>query len=341
MLNEEQFSEIKEHLESSQNPLFFFDNDVDGLISFLVLRRFIGRGKGVPIKSFPELDEGYIRRIEELNPDKIFILDKPLVSKGFLEYARQHNLPVIWIDHHPPQNPENVFYYNPLKGIDSLSRPTSYICWKATQKDDWLALIGCIADWHVPEFFDKVAKEYPDIVPKTKDPAEITFNSDLGKLVFILGHGMKDTTTNVMKMLYLLFDVKSPYEILLDKKFEPIRRRYDKLNKFHQKILKKATSQAYGKIVFFKYSGAMALSRGICNELFYLNGQKKIVVVAFVKGDRVNISMSGPEGKDLRVIVAKALEEIHGNGGGHPQACGASIREQDLERFREIVESYA
>ena len=55
MLNKKELDEIKENLEMSQNPLFFFDNDVDGLCSFLILRRSIGRGRGVAIKSFPDL----------------------------------------------------------------------------------------------------------------------------------------------------------------------------------------------------------------------------------------------------------------------------------------------
>ena len=38
--------EIKEHLESTQNPLFFYDNDADGLCSYLILRRYLGRQRG-------------------------------------------------------------------------------------------------------------------------------------------------------------------------------------------------------------------------------------------------------------------------------------------------------
>ena len=49
MLSEKQVKEIREHLEKAQNPLFFFDNDQDGLCSFLLLQRYIGRGKGIAI----------------------------------------------------------------------------------------------------------------------------------------------------------------------------------------------------------------------------------------------------------------------------------------------------
>ena len=85
MLTEQEVKEIREHLENARNPVFFFDNDPDGLCSFLLLQRYIGRGRGVAIKSFPELDKGYFRKIEELDADYIFILDKPLVSQDFLQ----------------------------------------------------------------------------------------------------------------------------------------------------------------------------------------------------------------------------------------------------------------
>mgnify|MGYP000905709012 CR=1 FL=1 len=72
MLREKEISEIREHLERAQNPLFFFDNDSDGVCSFLILQRYLGRGKGVCIKSFPSLDRRYLRKVYELNADYIF-----------------------------------------------------------------------------------------------------------------------------------------------------------------------------------------------------------------------------------------------------------------------------
>ena len=37
MLSDEKISKLKELLNNSQNPLFLFDNDTDGLCSFLLL----------------------------------------------------------------------------------------------------------------------------------------------------------------------------------------------------------------------------------------------------------------------------------------------------------------
>ena len=81
MLTEKQILEIREHLENAQNPVFYYDNDADGLCSFLLLRRYLDRGKGVAIKSFPDLKGQYLRKIDELNPDLIVVLDKAEIEE--------------------------------------------------------------------------------------------------------------------------------------------------------------------------------------------------------------------------------------------------------------------
>ena len=147
MLSEEQISEIRAHLEKAQNPLFFFDNDNDGLSSFLLLRRYIDRGKGVAIKSFPDLNVTYFRRVEELNPDYVFILDKPQVSKEFIKRVKQANIPIVWIDHHNVEVVKDfdIFYYNPVFENGSYE-PVSYISYKITNKkeDYGLLLLGAL-----------------------------------------------------------------------------------------------------------------------------------------------------------------------------------------------------
>ena len=116
MLSKKKLSEIKSHLEKAQNPIFFFDNDQDGLCSFLLLQRAFGRGKGVAIKSFPDLNESYFRKVEELNADYIFVLDKPVISDSFLERVKEKNIPFVWIDHHDVevQKLDFINYYNPF-----------------------------------------------------------------------------------------------------------------------------------------------------------------------------------------------------------------------------------
>ena len=96
MLTQEQIAEIREHLEKAQNPVFFFDNDIDGLMSFVILRRYLGRGKGVAIKSFPELDGSYIHKAEEFNSDEnveLLIKINPAYGIPNMEAFKEYLLP--------------------------------------------------------------------------------------------------------------------------------------------------------------------------------------------------------------------------------------------------------
>ena len=59
------FEDIRKELETTSRPLYFFDDDPDGLASFLLLYRFIGEGKGVIVKAGPTLDDSYLNVVED------------------------------------------------------------------------------------------------------------------------------------------------------------------------------------------------------------------------------------------------------------------------------------
>ena len=179
MLTQQQLTKIKQTLETSQNPLFFYDNDADGLCAFLILRRSLDRGKGIAIKSFPDLKEQYIKKVDELQPDLIVILDKAELSKEFADQANQKNIPILWLDHHESKTKKETInkthYYNthiqkPISQAKPISQrsgltgeagltakrsgdePVAYITQKIfnRQEDLWLAVTGCIADVYMP-----------------------------------------------------------------------------------------------------------------------------------------------------------------------------------------------
>ena len=347
MLTQKQSDEIKGHLEMAQNPIFFFDNDQDGLCSFLLLQRFLGRGKGVAAKSFPDLTQEYFRKVKELGADYIFILDKPLVSNAFLEEAHKVNIPVVWIDHHKINKaaiPDFVNYYNPSFNKNQSSEPVTALCYEITKckgKDDmWIAAVGCISDGFVPDFYGEYEKKYPDLAIKTRDAFEILYKSQTGKISRMLSFGLKDRTTNVVNMLRFLIKAKSPYEVLEDsQKNHAMHVRFEQIFSKFQRLLKKAVYIAKNseKLVFFQYGGDLSISADISNEVSYMF-PNKIVTVVYVKGAKANISMRG---KEARNIILKAIEGLeHASAGGHEVAVGGQIGIDDLERFRENVEKH-
>jgi len=336
MLTLQQIKEIREHLEKAQNPLFFFDNDVDGLASFLLLRRAIDRGKGIAIRSFPDLNVSYARRLYELKPDYVFILDKPSVSAGFLEEVKNLNLPLVWIDHHNVPKPENkdIFYYNPYHN-DGTNEPVSYLCYKIAEKkeDLWIAMVGCISDGTFPDFSSEFEEKYPELWGNVKTAFEALYTTEIGKITRILGFAFKDSISKVVQMLKFLVSVKSPYEILDEEKAKSILQRFKQIDSKYSRLVEKAKKFSKGKLLFFQYGGELSISADIANELIFLYPDK-LIVVAFIKGSKANVSLRWK--KDVREVTLKAIEGLEGaTGGGHEHATGAQVQVEDIPRFKE------
>jgi single-stranded DNA-specific DHH superfamily exonuclease len=340
MLTTTQLNELKNLLEASQNPLFLFDNDTDGLCSFLLLRRFIGRGVGVAIKSFPELDRTYLRKVQEFNPDYVFILDKPLISDDFIEEVSKMNIPLVWLDHHdvnPSINPEKVHYFNSMKSEKPSSEPTTYWTWQISKKkeDLWLAMIGCISDSYLPDFTPEFAKAFPELwKSEVKTAFQGLYETELGKIARAMSFGLKDRTSNVVKMLKHLSKIKHPNEA-----FENLGKymldRYEKINRKYQKLLEKAKQFARGKVLYFQYGGELSISAELSNELSYLYPDK-VIVVAYIKGTIANVSLRG---KNIREATLKALEGFeNATGGGHKDATGAKMLVEQLPIFKDRIE---
>ena len=350
MLNKKQLEEIREHLEKAQNPIFFYDNDADGLCAFLLLRRFTGKGYGVAIRSYPDLNGQYLRKAEQLNADYIFILDKPLISKEFVAEADLMQIPAVWIDHHDMNLSEvskeyssfkSFYLYNPAlnRGKAKSSEPTSYIAYKISERkeDLWIALMGCIADHYMPDFASEFGKRYPEFWGKdVKEPFDVYYKTEIGRMALSLNYGLKDSISHVVQLQNFLISCKGPSDVFLELEInKAFRDKYNEVTGKHNTLLKEAVESESGKIVYLIYSGDLSISSDLSNKLSYLYSDK-YVLVAYKKGPITNISMRGSNVKSILEKILKKLENA--SGGGHEDAVGARIRTEDLERFKELLE---
>ena len=53
-----------------------------------------------------------------------------------------------------PFERNNVKYFNPRLINKDVNIPTTYLCYKVVEQDLWIAMVGCIADYHMPDFFE-------------------------------------------------------------------------------------------------------------------------------------------------------------------------------------------
>jgi len=288
MITKKQVEEVLEKLENSQNPVFLFDDDPDGLCSFLLLYRMVQKGYGIVIKNSPKLTkETYAEKVEKYSPDLIVILDKPMVEEEFIDYF---NCPIIWIDHHQLQTvKKKVLYINPLQ--NGISTPTTYQCWEIVKnkmpQDIWIALLGIVGDWYYPkEIVDEVKVKYPGMIPsKSKTAPDILFmdNSKAGMLVKMLHFNLKGKIKDSEKNFKVLCRVTSPEEILynLTPKGKFLMRNYSKINEEYEKVKKDAIQMASDDpfLVAIINQDKFSFSAELSNEVFYIYPEKIIILL--------------------------------------------------------------
>ena len=334
-ISDKDLKKIKKSIDDSEKPIFFFDDDPDGLSSFLLFYRYAKKGKGIIVKSSPMLKEEYAMKANEYYADTVFVLDKPLTTQEFVDGCISDN--IIILDHHPVIKLKGVHYFNPRLDDPRDNRPTSYWAYRVVNQDLWIAMVGIAGDWYFPPDLAPLFKKmYPDLLPeKITDPGEVLFDTTLGKLSRIFSFVLKGKSSEVMKAIKILTRVESPYEILNQEtprgKF--IYKKYAKVEKEYEKLLSSAiNSKQDDKIIVFTYPGKkMSFTGELSNELLY-KFPERVNLVGREKSGFVRCSIRSRD-YVLPLLLKKALVGIRGYGGGHDHACGASIKKDDFELF--------
>ncbi len=335
MLTDAQIQEIRGFLEKSKNPLFLFDDDPDGLTSYLLLKKHYKKGNGVCVKSSPNSEVVYSAANKKHNPDLVVILDKPVISQEILD---GFSVPVVWIDHHQVIERDGVNYYNSMAGDSPDNRPTSYWAYRVVEDNEWVALVGIIGDWNVPEkrIVDKF--EYPKLLGDAKTPPELMFDTEYGKMIKVFSFVMKGNNDSMNKCIEALEEIEDPMEIL-EQKSENGRlvfEKYEKLNKEYEILLEDALSQDEEEVYVYTYvEQKNSFTGNLSNEMLH-KLKSEVIIIGREKSGDVRLSIRS-KGKPILPILKKALEEVEGYGGGHAMACGASVKMHDFPRFVNII----
>jgi len=343
MLSKTQLKEIKEELDNCSNPVFLYDNDTDGVTSFLLFYKYKKAGHGYRHQKHMT-DEIELGNIKRMNPDKLFILDVPAgkITQDFIDGLK---IPVIHVEHHLTDNKlKGVKTFNPTIKNKKDDTPTSTLCYNVVKQNLWLCAAGTIADWHITKETKEFAKKYPDLLDyKIKDQAKALFETKIGLLAKIIDFILKGPSFEVRKYLYALMKVNSPEEILeqTTKEGKEIYSYYKKINDEYESLLQRAVKNAgKDKLLLFEYQASETSFTGeLSNELLYRYPDKIILIAR--RNNKENdvdaeIRCSVRSGThEVRSKLIKALKGINGMGGGHARAVGATIRASDFDRFVE------
>ena len=195
MLTPKQVKNIREKLESAGYPIYIHDDDPDGLCSFLLLYHQYLEGQGFLLKAVPRLDHRFLPKINHINYDMLVVLDIPQIEQEFIDNARA---PIYWIDHHPVQQMQKVNYFNPRIKDDDCYFPTTRMAYQIVEQkersikkyqeanpDLWIAMVGCLSDWHMPDVANKFQKIYPDLMEKGDDVGTALYGRPIGTVAKI------------------------------------------------------------------------------------------------------------------------------------------------------------
>lgn len=326
--------EIKKALDKSENPLIFFDDDPDGLCSYMLFMKYLKKGNGIIVKKSPTLDETYVVKVRQYAPDVILILDKPIVSQEFID---KMNVPVYWIDHHPIVDVKGVNYFNPRFENDSDNRPTTYWSYQCVKGEKWIALLGITSDWSL-ESFDKLKKDYDDLFEdvKVKNPDDVIFDTKFGKLIHIVSFNLKGMVNDTYNFIELFMKVKSPYEVLNKETEigEKIYAKYEKVYKVYSKYLEEAMKLKDEEVIVYTYGdNKWSFSRDLANELLHRTKCRLLIIGRYDNGEVKGSIGNRIDGINLTNAVKRSLKGLDGYGGGHVHACGFCVKERDFKKF--------
>jgi single-stranded DNA-specific DHH superfamily exonuclease len=336
---QEQLDDFRQRVLASKRPLFFYDDDADGLCSYLLcFHAREGQALGIRVHSSAALTADYARKIEENQPDLVVVLDKPYIEQQFLE---QVNVPLLWLDHHEAQKklPANVTYYNPRVGDDADNRSTTYWVWKALGRpqDLWIAAVGNISDWQITSVAEEFWKQHPEILSPVGSAPEALFSDKhkFGTLARIVQFNLKGDSAEVRTAIKILSRIESPNELLehTSPRAKLLFKRYQNVERQYQKMLQEARRSAgAGRLLHHVYGHLeTSLLSEVSNQLIY-EYPEKIVFIAREHNGEIKLSIRSATVPVVEA-VRSALDGLRGNAGGHTHACGGNLKAEDFPVF--------
>ncbi|MGE0793008.1 MAG: DHH family phosphoesterase, partial [Candidatus Woesearchaeota archaeon] len=298
---------------------------------------FVKKGTGWPVKG--NVDGNLAEKVNEYNPDLIVILDKSDVDDEFFDEV---NSKIIWLDHHLPVENPRCLYLNPQVNDKNNNLATSYWAYKISKNDLWLAVVGIVSDWQMPpkDIAEEFYSKYSNLLSRTiKKPKEALFNSEIGKLAKIFSFNLKARRSDILSSIKILSRIEDPYEILNGETAQSklILKRFEKHELAYNKLMEQINVDD-GKMIVFKYdSNENSYTTDLSNDLLNKHPDK-LIIIARKSGNSYKCSLRS-EKFPVRKILENILAGIGGTGGGHPQACGAVISEENFETFVELFKN--
>jgi single-stranded DNA-specific DHH superfamily exonuclease len=351
-LTTQELALFRERVLHARRVLVFYDDDGDGLSSFLLVYRARGGDNpsdgrstiGIRVHASAMVPADFaMRKIEENGGDLVLVLDKPYVEQTLLETCP---LPILWLDHHEPQRTQiatarDTLYLNPRIGDDADNRCTTHWVWHALgrEQDLWIAAIGSISDWCMTDIAESFRAQHPELLGDARDAPHALFAQPFGEIAALLQFNLKGDASDVRAAIKIFGRIESFDELLgrtsarskfLWKRYEHFKQQYD--------VLLVAAKRAVtdDPVLFHIFRDVETSFTGELSNRLLHDYPDKIIFLGRDEGGDVKFSI-----RSVAVPVAPAVKQAlalsaaRGNAGGHANACGGKINSEDFPKFYE------
>jgi single-stranded-DNA-specific exonuclease len=361
---------IKKAIENGEKIILYGDADLDGVTSVLILKETIESLGGKITKIyFPDREiEGYgisekaLENFKDLAPALFIALDCGIGNFNEVKKAKKMGFEVIIVDHHEILDnlPEADIIVDPKQPGDSYpfkEFATVGLAFKLSEAilenkmNDFLrrnflelVAIATIADMMVQEGENKeMIREGLISLASTFRPGFLVFFQDpefkdlpilkkVGKMISILN--VRDVQNHFPASFRLLgaTSLEEAQEIISNLKGK-LRERKEKIERMSQKILERISEN--DKLIFegdenFDLTLLSSVASFLCQKF-----QKPVFLYKKMQSEshgtvRTPKSINGVE-------LLKKCKDLLISYGGHPQAAGFRIKNENLDKFKNLL----
>ena len=327
-----QIAKAQEVFSACQSPVYFFDDDPDGLAAYLLLHQK-KPGKGIPLKGKP-LDAEMAQHANDA--DLVVVLDKHSVKDEFFSSIAA---PCLWLDHHKIQHPpQSCTYVNPRREDKNI--PTSGLAYLVVEDGEWIAVSGVVSDWELPFplLRERCEQKYPGFLAKDITEAPVAlYTSDAGKVARLFSLLLKGRSKHIKKAVKLIEQIKSPEELLkvTSEAGQELRSMLAPKEEEYDTLLSSVPAPENNVLVFTYSENTTSYTTDLSNELLAKYPEAVILIARESRGS-YKCSLRGSQVR-IDLILDQILATVNGSGGGHEHACGAVIPSDEFAHFVELL----
>lgn len=232
-----------------------------------------------------------------------------LLDQGVRRFARRG----VLIDHHAPEteNPgEGVVVFSSFG--ETPETPTAALVARVLGERSWLAALGAAGD------LGDAGLALPE--------CEVLHTGAIRKLVPLINAPRRLSVGPVRTALSLLIEHDSPRAVLADPRIRVLERARQEWRGAFESVVRTRPA-FYGDVAVLRFCAPYQVHPLVAQAWARRLAPRPVLAAndGWVPG-RVNFSVRGGNGADLRALLRSALAECSGDlGNGHPKATGGSL----------------